>query len=199
MSISSDVVYPSKAAAEAETLSDAAPDSDPRQSSSIFRPYIIGVDPGLTGAVAVYCITTKRLQAMLDMPVTPKRENRKVQIEPYKLAEFIDRYAIDTALAVIEDVGPRPGEGVVSVARFAFVTGVVHGVVAACGIPIFKTPPAVWKSLSGLNDNKDQSRHVAIAKFPAAREWFAMKQHHGRAEAALLARFGERLLPQTQK
>lgn len=159
------------------------------------QPHIVGIDPGLSGAVAVYDRFEKKLAVAFDMPTFTTPEDGKRYIHPKELHSQLLPYALSTALCVIEDVGPRPDEGVVSVFRFGFVTGAAHGVVASLNIPIFKVRPQIWKSLMNLDHDKNKSRLMAIEKFHASADLFRRKKDDGRAEAALLAVFGERLIP----
>jgi len=50
--------------------------------------------------------------------------------------------------------------------------------------------PAAWKKamkVAGEDEGKEQCRALALQLFPACAASFALKRHHGRAEAALLA------------
>jgi crossover junction endodeoxyribonuclease RuvC len=54
--------------------------------------------------------------------------------------------------------------------------------------------PAVWKKHFKLPADKEASRALALPLFPATAEHFARKKDHGRAEAALIARYGSEVL-----
>jgi crossover junction endodeoxyribonuclease RuvC len=41
-----------------------------------------------------------------------------------------------------------------------------------------------------LSSDKEAARALALRLFPACAEHFRLKKHHGRAEAALIAKFG---------
>lgn len=159
------------------------------------RDLILGVDPGLSGALAFYNFKTKKLEAVFDMPLnTVSSSESKSHINTFQLSLIVDGYSARTCLAVIEEVASRPKEGVVSVFRFGFVTGLVTGVIAAHHIPPVFTPPSVWKGLMNLSSNKNLSRAKASTLFPDMAEKFKRVKDDGRAEAALLAFFGERFL-----
>lgn len=163
--------------------------------------WILGVDPGLHGALAV-------VQAgavdVFDVPTTSRIVNKKnkQQIEPYQLAAWLEIQRPLLKFAVIEQVGAMPsrgapggerrGMGVTSAFNFGFTTGVLHGIIAACGIPIRTVPPQVWKRKFGLlGQDKDASRAEASRRFPQFAHLWPLKKHDGRAEAALLALYGE--------
>jgi crossover junction endodeoxyribonuclease RuvC len=65
----------------------------------------------------------------------------------------------------------------------------VRGVVAASGVPLHLVSPSKWKRLFGLDADKERSRALALRLWPARSDLFGPKKDHGRAEAALLARY----------
>lgn len=152
---------------------------------------ILGVDPGLHGALAVigadYADVT-------DVPTNVRRVNNKDknQIDPYRLAVWLEIHRPRIMFAVIEQVGTMPSQGVTSAFNFGFTTGVLHGLVAACGIPIRTVSPQVWKRKFGLlGQDKDASRGEASRRFPKHAHLWPLKKHDGRAEAILLALYGQ--------
>jgi len=153
---------------------------------------ILGVDPGFGGALAVYDPLNRVLVEVIDMPVFEDRLGR-IQLNAPELVHSLNKHADSIGLCIIEDVAARPGQGVTSMFRFGFSTGVITGIIAAKLIPIYKTPPAVWKSLMGLTRDKAQSLIKARETFPDQAHLFQLKKHADRAEAALLAVFGERV------
>lgn len=93
-------------------------------------------------------------------------------------------------VAVVEDVGARPGQGVVSMFRFGLVTGMVRGVIAACGIRTLLVSPAAWKSRLNLPADKEACRSAAT-RWYGTDQWWPRKGDDGVAEAALIARVAE--------
>jgi crossover junction endodeoxyribonuclease RuvC len=154
----------------------------------------MGVDPGLSGAVAVFDPARQHL-TLLDMPVHSIRVGRgkRKQIDLGELARFVDVYAADVAKATIESVHAMPKQGVSSSFSFGFAAGVVQGVIAAHFIPVQLVTPAVWKRALGLTSDKDASRQLAGRVFARQGDLFRRKKDDGRAEAALLARYGATL------
>lgn len=163
---------------------------------------ILGVDPGFTGGLAIYDSSSKTLRDVIDMPLVAQPKNGRAianKIDVYALALWFGAYSEEVALAVIEDVGPRPEEGVSSVFKFGYGAGVVAGIVAATLTRIHLTPPATWKLLMQLSHDKKLSCTRAKELFPNFAPSFARVKDNGRAEAALIAKFGERLLPLVQR
>jgi crossover junction endodeoxyribonuclease RuvC len=142
--------------------------------------HYIGIDPGLTGAVA---IVDRRgdLIDVYDMPVVAG------QVNAVELAQSFDTFPADEQIVAIERVASRPGQGVAGVFRFGVSYGIVVGVVGALGHRTLHPTPSKWKADMGLNADKERSRKAAIDRWPKRAEFFARKKDDGRAEAALLA------------
>lgn len=147
---------------------------------------IMGIDPGVSGAIAFYFPTNPERIAVDDVPVAGG------EISAPHLASIIRRYA--PSMAVIEKVQAFRGQGVVSMFNFGRSYGDVRGVVGALNIPLHPVSPQKWKKHFSLSSDKDQSRMLAIRFFPSVAEHFKLKKHDGRAEAALLALYGAQVL-----
>ena len=147
---------------------------------------ILGVDPGVSGAIAFYFPIIPSRIAVDDVPVAGG------EINAAELARLIRIH--QPTLAVIERVSAMPGNGGVSMFNFGRSYGDVRGVIAALDIPLHFVTPQKWKKHFGLSADKDESRLRAIRMFPAVSEQFKLKKHHGRAEAALIAMYGAEVL-----
>lgn len=149
---------------------------------------ILGLDPGVNGAVAFYFTDAPDRVAVEDAPVIAG------EISAHQLADLIRSHGPD--LAMIERVASMPGQGVASSFNFGVSYGQARGVIGALAIPIRYVTPAKWKRHFGLSADKDEARRMAINLFPACRDHFRLVKHHGRAEAALIARYAfETLFP----
>jgi crossover junction endodeoxyribonuclease RuvC len=65
----------------------------------------------------------------------------------------------------------------------------LSGVVSALGIQTHLVAPSRWKKHFRLSADKDEARGLALRLWPNS-EHFSRKKDHGRAEAALIARYG---------
>ena len=83
--------------------------------------------------------------------------------------------------------------GVSSSFNFGMSYGIALGVVGALKIPVVHVSPGKWKKYFGLTADKEQSRKLAIDKWPGC-EHFRRKKDNGRAEALLLAEYWRREL-----
>jgi crossover junction endodeoxyribonuclease RuvC len=164
---------------------------------------ILGIDPGLSGALAYYNIQTKQPVHVQDMPVTSVKDKNRINF--YTLATLIDQYAKQTKFAIIEEVsgglygnkttkdGKARTQGVTSAFNFGNAFGIATGVVAANMIPIFFVKPGVWKLNLGLTSDKQKSLDKAIEMWPSFAHLLSRKKDNGRAEAMLLAFLGTKL------
>lgn len=146
---------------------------------------IMGVDPGVSGAIAFYFPEHPERVAIYDMPSIGK------EINAPHLTEIIHQYMPD--IAFIELVHAMPKQGVSSSFNFGMSYGMMRGVVAACGVPQQLVAPNKWKKHFNLNADKEMSRRLAILTWPDANK-FNRKKDDGRAEAALLALYGSMMM-----
>jgi crossover junction endodeoxyribonuclease RuvC len=155
---------------------------------------ILGVDPGLGGALA-FCNTKMNHTAVFDMPtlVLSRGGKNKREIDMYNLANLI-RNPVPIDHAFVEQVGSMPGQGVSSVFAFGKSYGIVLGVLAALGIPMTLVSPRKWKAALGVPAAKDGARARASQLMPGSAVHWPLVKHSDRAEAALIALYGVRLL-----
>lgn len=151
----------------------------------------MGIDPGLSGAIAVYDPEAQTVECF-DMPIYDIKGKKHVDL--YGIARIVDAFHLRIKGAVIEEVGAMPGQGVSSMFKFGFSAGAVQGVVAANFIPSRTVRPAIWKKAVGLphGATKDASRKLASQIFPQSSHLWARVKDDGRAEATLLAIFGSK-------
>lgn len=150
--------------------------------------YFLGIDPGLSGALAFFDPITNEME-VFDMPTHTIKVSKKSKrvINLCELATIVDCRAESTKMAIIEEVGAMPGQGVTSMFSFGFSAGCVQMAVVANYISLRLVRPAIWKKVMGVKADKDGARQTASRLMPRhARHWPLVK-HDGRAEAALLA------------
>jgi crossover junction endodeoxyribonuclease RuvC len=140
----------------------------------------MGIDPGASGAIAFYWPSHPHVVTAEDVPLVDG------EIDATTLAQRIDQMRPD--LVIIERVGAMPKQGVSSTFKFGKSYGLVIGIVAALKIPRHFVTPGKWKKHYGLSADKEQARARALNLWPES-ESFSRKIDHGRAEAALLARY----------
>ena len=99
---------------------------------------ILGIDPGLDGALVLLAKDGEAISLVRDMPTTTGGQGKRAVNGPL-LADAI-REAITASEdagerleAVVEAVGARPGQGVTSMFSFGLGYGTLLGVLAALG------------------------------------------------------------------
>ena len=151
----------------------------------------IGIDPGLSGAIAV--LTDDSLQ-IHDMPVMTVDRNGKAkrQVSANELAELLNLHAGKDCHVYCERVGAVSGQGVTSVFSFGRSFGMIEGILAALKMPVTFVAPATWVKGVGRGPGKDASRARAMELFPVYEFFFKRVKDDGRADAALIAHWGRK-------
>lgn len=147
----------------------------------------LGIDPGLSGALAFFD-TSKAHLSIIDMPTVEVERNgkKKRELSPQMMASMI-RLCDGDITAVAERVGAMPGQGVSSVFSFGRSLGMVEGVLSGMQIPYTLITPQTWQKAAQVRGGKDGSRQRAAELFPAYAALFARKKDDGRADAACMA------------
>lgn len=157
--------------------------------------HILGVDPGLSGALCLYEISSRYIW-VYDMPVTDGR------VDPSKLADTVNAACFAAGVScmtqvhgAIENVSGMPRQR--GAFNFGVSVGAVHGVFGALGIQYSLVSPSEWKGAMGLrrlanetqDQNKTRARELAMELWPGYATAFCRVKDDGRAEACLIARF----------
>ena len=151
---------------------------------------IIGIDPGLSGAIAI--LEDNKIKELFDMPVMPDGKKNKRQLNSALLVKLIkDNIEIlENTIMVVEQVNAMPGQGVTSMFNFGQTFGAIKGICAALGLPIFFVRPAKWKKhFELINSSKDASRTKAIEMYPSISEQLSKKKDVNKSDAILIARY----------
>ena len=152
---------------------------------------VVGIDPGLTGAIAAAHIERGgegfelgRLAALHDMPVTQIDSGNLVCART--LLDILDDLA--PSVIALEWPGPRqPGEGQRSFKtewRFALGCGATLAVCQSVTTRVVLVPPNTWKSAIGGTSDKATRINLARKLAPGEERFITSKD--GRAEAFLL-------------
>lgn len=150
---------------------------------------ILGIDPGVSGALA---FLTPHGVIIEDIPILKTKKGAKTQtsIDAYTLARIIDSKKITHCY--IESVHAMPGQGVSSCFNFGKSLGIIIGVIAANFIPMTLVTPQEWKKALRVPADKDGARARATELMPRyGGQLWPLKKHDGRAEAALIAYWGD--------
>ena len=151
---------------------------------------IIGIDPGLSGAIAV--LEDNKIKEIFDMPVMADGKKNKRQLNSALLVKLIKDNIkdIDETVMIVEQVNAMPGQGVTSMFNFGQTFGAIKGICAALGLPIYFVRPAKWKKhFELINASKDASRTKAIEMYPNFSEKLSKKKDVNKSDAILIARY----------
>ena len=153
--------------------------------------FIIGIDPGAGGAVAILEKDGTLVQ-VFEMPAVEVVVGGKAKrrVSPEMLAAELRLYNVSGTTAIIEQVGAMPGQGVSSMFAFGEAFGLAKGVLAGMSIPFQSVTPGKWKKSLSLNAGKDGARAKAAALWPDMAGEFRRVKDDGKAEAALIAHWG---------
>lgn len=173
--------------------------------------YAIGVDPGLQGGIAMMGLGCE-LMFVADMPVIADTAVRQ-KINVIALRRVIENWTSHTAPEFIdvfvENVHAMPRQGISSAFVFGRGYGRTESVFELLGFRVTYVQPERWKKHYGLlrprqtkakamapslsvTEMKAQSVAKAKSLFPGAQ--LSLAKHHGRAEAMLIAKYGQEVL-----
>jgi hypothetical protein len=158
--------------------------------------FYLGVDVGLTGAIAL--LNERELIEVADLPTMPVGQGTgrvKNQINAAGFSELLrsllSKIEHAPAMVYIEKVGAMPDQGIAGAFSLGDSAGSIRGVVTALELPIQWVTPQSWKKHYKLPKEKDVARSVAINLYPGAP--LHLKKHHNRAEAILIGLYGRSL------
>jgi crossover junction endodeoxyribonuclease RuvC len=148
--------------------------------------FIGGIDPGLTGALAVLDFQDFVLH-LWDTPTVSVQVGDKIRkrCDPDAFVAALSRHPLDYAL--IENVQSTPNDGHVGAFTFGKVTGIAIGCCAGLDIPLASVSPAKWKMAMQVPADKKASKTRASGLFPNCTAGWTREMDHGRSEAAIIA------------
>ena len=157
---------------------------------------VLGVDPGLGGALAlIEDGVTRQLVAVEDMPTEAKTFGSGRQVYVGGLVAMLR--ALEPSIAFIERSQPMQGRGKRQSPAGAFSMGdsfgALRAVTEALAIPTIFVPANTWKTAMGLmGKRKSAEAPVTMARqvYPSAEPYLRRKMDHDRAEAILIAQWG---------
>lgn len=155
---------------------------------------IVGIDPGLGGAVAFIYEDGKA--RVVDTPAVEINSNGKTRRRydvPNMVRLLVENLncEVGQARAALEQAHAFPGKSVTSMFQMGVGLGVWQGILGALGIPVSMIFARVWKKamLSGKAPGKEASRLRALELFPSLAIELGRKKDEGRAEALLMAAY----------
>ena len=151
---------------------------------------IIGIDPGLSGAIAV--LENNKVLNIFDIPVMSEGKKNKRQLNSALLVNLLKENINkeEEVAVVVEQVNAMPGQGVTSMFNFGQTFGALKGICAALELPIFFVRPSKWKKhFELINSSKDSSRTKVIEMYPTLSTQLTKKRDVNKSDAVLIAKF----------
>lgn len=167
---------------------------------------ILGIDPGITGGVAVLYDKSDNFvlepDGMIETWPMPCDDDG---VDAKRLLNLLHPLR-HSKMAMIERAQAMPKQGVVSMFNYGKSFGIVLGVLHSIGFDVIQATPQKWQKViydgcPGDLDGKDRSAWAFTALFPeaelpGANKSRVRKPHMGMVEAALIAKYGGIFLEQ---
>lgn len=163
--------------------------------------YYCGIDPGLSGALAVLDHAGSILH-VADLPTLLVGKTRMLDLSSIRTL-LPNR---ETSRVTLEKVDVRPAvgknkdgtvrkQGIVSSGRFMRATGQIEGMLAMGGYSVELVTPQAWKKvmMAGMAKEKDASRLRCSQVWPDMAALWRHKKDHHRCDALLLAEYLRRI------
>ena len=154
---------------------------------------IVGIDPGLTGAVAA--VDSAGTCTVEDIPTVdlPGDGLIRRRVDGLALARMLRNMvpAGHACMVVIEAVQTMGGKNnaVQTQGSLMRTLGAIEAAAEILRMPMQPALPRVWKRFYGLGNEKGRSLEIARTLYPTAP--LKLAKHHNRAEALLLAHYGK--------
>lgn len=150
---------------------------------------ILAIDPGLSGAYAVLWPDPARCPQVASMPCIGQ------DVHPLGILGAIEPLLDGGPLAIVlEAQQAMPGQGVASTFRIGLNYGLLLGTLMHAaslhpGWSLHIVRAAAWKRAMRLSKDKEQSRQLALLRWPQLAPQLARKKDEARAEALLLGAY----------
>lgn len=159
---------------------------------------VIGIDPGLTGAVAV--MDHNGVRAVFDLPTMPvpgagPKALVKNKIDGRALCQLLLKHCPASEgkpRVFLEKVSTMGGanNAVQTQGSLMRSLGAIETVVECLNFPMEQVAPQSWKKQFGIGSDKAKALETARKLHPEAANDVRLAKHHNRAEAVLLAHYG---------
>ncbi|KAA8550043.1 hypothetical protein F0562_001727 [Nyssa sinensis] len=173
-------------------------ETDVRPISAGSTEWVIGIDPDLSGALALLKTDDLGCSAQVfDSPHLKVLVGRRIRrrLDAKSIVQLLQSFdAPIGTTAYVEQSIPYPQDGKQGWWSGGFGYGLWIGILVASGFSVVPVPSFVWKNEFKLSrSSKDDSREVASTLFPSMSSLLRRKKDHGRAEALLIAAYGKGL------
>jgi len=162
---------------------------------------IVGIDPGLSGAIATirtYAVRNRTVVRVMPFPIHKLTKSKK-ELDEQVIAQFLIQRKGAIEHIFMEKVHSMPGQGVSSCFTFGCGWGLLRGMFTALQIPYTLVRPTTWKKVMCRDQPKGKDASIIVAKrlwptvslLPTSK---SRKDNDGMADALLIAEYGRRSL-----
>ena len=120
-----------------------------------------------------------------------KSGKKRKRLNPCGLISILKNTHIDHAF--VEEVNAMPKNGITAAFTFGWMCAGLETALVACEVPFTYVRPQEWKKAMKCPRDKDESRMRATQLMPSNAELWRLKKHDGRAEAAMIGLYGEKI------
>ena len=107
--------------------------------------FVIGIDPGLTGAICLYDLTNNKVIEVLNTPVYKK--DKKSYLDPKRILEVFKKWSAQTKKVVIESQTVTNRDGGKSTITTLRNYGFLLGLLASLELEVVEVCPVTWQSV----------------------------------------------------
>ena len=148
--------------------------------------YIMGIDPGFSGALAVLDSELK-IEFTMDMPIL--KVGKKRELDEARLSVIFKMWRSRSINVALEKSQTMPNQGIVSSGRYMASYGFLHGLCVGNGIPYHLIQPQTWKKAMMPDMGKDKGASIQKVSQLYPELSLTRVKDHGIADAILIARY----------
>ena len=148
--------------------------------------YIMGIDPGFSGAIAVLDPDLK-VDSVMDMPII--KVGKKRELDEAKLADLFKMWQGKSITVGLEKSQTMPNQGIVSSGRYMASYGFLRGLCVGNGIPYHLIQPQSWKKAMMPDMGKEKGASIQKVSQLHPELTLTRVKDHGIADAVLIARY----------
>ena len=148
--------------------------------------YIMGIDPGFSGALAVLDSDLK-IEFVMDMPII--KVGKKRELDEARLSVIFKMWRSKSINVALEKSQTMPNQGIVSSGRYMASYGFLRGLCVGNGIPYHLIQPQTWKKAMMPDMGKEKGASIQKVSQLYPELSLTRVKDHGIADAVLIARY----------
>lgn len=165
--------------------------------------YVIGIDPGASGALALYDVTSAKIVDLRDTPnnqniLTTGKKTKQILFDSLRsILEDWKQLALSQNANLyvhIEKVNAFSKQSAPAAFNFGYAAAIPFSICQMLDLEVKLIPAVTWKNQFGLKaSEKDAARLLVLQMFPYLSNVLKRKMDVDRADAVLIAVYKPRL------